>query len=251
MLKALQQSSIFVTAALLVFGCCRVFAQGTPSSNNWVQSYSLFLPLRESEEGPVVLQFPPNVQSPAQSAGIRAGDIILAVNGRRVSGWDIRRLMNVNIGEDVRVAVFHHGRQVKLRVRPKELLIRPSVKMLLNLLGAGRKVAITVFVTGVENNCLSLPAGGDGGKAAWKKTEQERLRKDVENAVLESIGKAPNFSFVERSRIECALPPHWLKESVPILAQGLIKVGKRVGVTHLLLISETVSHLSGNFCRTT
>ena len=61
--------------------------------------------------------------SPAERAGLRAEDLIVAVNGAPVAGVnDLQRLMVADlIGSDVRLAVVRGGRRVELTVIPTEL----------------------------------------------------------------------------------------------------------------------------------
>jgi serine protease Do len=61
--------------------------------------------------------------SPAERAGLRAEDLIVAVDGARVAGvGDLQRLMVADlIGRDVRLAAVRGGRRVELTVVPTEL----------------------------------------------------------------------------------------------------------------------------------
>ena len=61
--------------------------------------------------------------SPAERAGVRAEDLIVAVEGAPVTGVnDLQRLMVADlIGRDVRIAVVRGGRRLELTVVPTEL----------------------------------------------------------------------------------------------------------------------------------
>jgi membrane-associated protease RseP (regulator of RpoE activity) len=238
----------WAAALLVILVFCSGFpdADELPSKSNWVHAYSLFLQFKETDEGLVVLPYPPRTGAPAERAGIQPGDIIVSVKGHRISGWDLRRLMNVNIGEDVLLKVNRHGRLHEFWVRPRESLVRPSVKMLLEILGASRKkVALAIAVTSAENTCVS-PAMG--GLTLSKMAALEQVRKDQENVILSSVGKHPNFTLVEGSRIQTVMKEWRLNASGPVSEQAMIKVGKMVGATYLLLVSEAAFRGSSNAC---
>lgn len=59
---------------------------------------------------------------PAAAAGIRAGDILIAVNGRRVSGIDEiqRALTKWNLGQQISLTVLHNDKLVDIVVMPDE-----------------------------------------------------------------------------------------------------------------------------------
>ena len=61
--------------------------------------------------------------SPAERAGVRAEDLIVAVEGAPVTGVnDLQRLMVADlIGREVRIAVVRGGRRLELTVVPTEL----------------------------------------------------------------------------------------------------------------------------------
>ena len=249
MAEILRRNWASALMVILVFCSGWPKAEELPSKNNWLHAYSLFLQFRESNEGLVVLPYPPRAESPAQSAGIQAGDIIVSVGGHRISEWGLRRLMNVNIGEDVLFKVNRHGRLLEVWVRPRASLVRPSVKMLLDVLGAGRKkVALAIAVTSVEDASVSPAVRGDGDLTLSKNAVQEQVRKGQENVMLSSVGKHPNFTLVEGSRIQRVMKEWRLNASGPVSEQVMIKVGKMVGATYLLLVSEAAFLGSNNAC---
>lgn len=249
MAEILRQNCTSALMVILVLCSGWLKADEIPSKNNWVQAYSLFLQFKGSPEGLVVLPYPPRAESPAENAGIRAGDIIVSVNGHRISEWELRRLMNVNIGEDVLIKVNRRGGLREFWVRPRETVVRPSVKMLLDVLGAGKKkVALAIAVSSVENTCVSPTVRSDASLTLWKKTAQERICRDQENAILSSVGTYPNFSFVEHSRIQRVMNELRLNVSGSASDQMMIKVSKAVGATYLLLVSEAVFQGSNNTC---
>ncbi|WP_161554458.1 PDZ domain-containing protein [Sinomicrobium soli] len=63
--------------------------------------------------------------SPACDAGLKKGDVVLSVNGKRASGHSIQEmmeLMNVRAGKKIRLLVEREGRQMRFMFRLKEVL---------------------------------------------------------------------------------------------------------------------------------
>jgi S1-C subfamily serine protease len=75
----------------------------------------------DQDSGVEVIEVAPD--SPAQSAGLRAEDLIVELGGERVRGVDdIQRLMvGEKIGSDLDVLVLRSGEQLRLRLVPREL----------------------------------------------------------------------------------------------------------------------------------
>lgn len=73
-----------------------------------------------SARGAIINQVEPG--SPAESAGLRAGDVVVAVDGREVrNAADLRnRIGLLRIGEDVSITVQRDGERVSLRTRVGE-----------------------------------------------------------------------------------------------------------------------------------
>jgi S1-C subfamily serine protease len=61
--------------------------------------------------------------SPAARAGLRAGDLLLEADGRRLAGvQDVQRLMEEEvIGSQVRLVLLRDGLERRLTVVPREL----------------------------------------------------------------------------------------------------------------------------------
>lgn len=77
-------------------------------------------------DGARVLEVSPG--GPAQDAGIRPGDVIVAVNGAPISGNDtarqaIRRLMSVRPNSPVKVRVMRHGKPQALELTARPLFV--------------------------------------------------------------------------------------------------------------------------------
>lgn len=245
-----RQYRVAALAVILAFGSASLVAEGIPSRNNWVRAYSLFLQFTETSVGLLVLPYPSGVESPAQRAGILAGDVIVSVNGRKVSEWDLRRIMNTNIGETVFFKVSRGGRLREIPVTPSETLVRPSVKMLLDILnGRATRVALAVVVTAVEDNCVSSPARGGGSLTLWSAAAKERIARNMKDVVQSSVGKDPNFSLVERSRIERVMNQYRLNMQGPVSEHEMKKVGKMVGATYLLLVADAAFQGNDSVCR--
>ena len=64
--------------------------------------------------------------SPAQEAGIRAGDEIVAIDGTAVSSWDqLHSVIRADAGRTVTITVLRDSQRVELRAIPRDLVNNP------------------------------------------------------------------------------------------------------------------------------
>jgi S1-C subfamily serine protease len=110
----------FVASRLLRDGRIRrsyigVSAQTAPVHRRLVRYYDL-----PKETGVIVLSTEPN--SPAQRAGLREGDVIVALDGQPVAGVDDlhRVLSDVRAGADSELTVLRGTERLKVRIVPEE-----------------------------------------------------------------------------------------------------------------------------------
>jgi membrane-associated protease RseP (regulator of RpoE activity) len=63
------------------------------------------------------------VEAPAKEAGLRAGDRLVAVNGRPVKTWEqFQKVIQASAGEEVELRVERDGRPMTLTVTPQEVV---------------------------------------------------------------------------------------------------------------------------------
>jgi S1-C subfamily serine protease len=81
----------------------------------------------DQDRGVLVASVQPG--SPAQTAGLREGDLILAFKGQPVSGIDelLRLLLGSEIGVTSRLVVLRQTERLELSITPQELLVRPDL----------------------------------------------------------------------------------------------------------------------------
>lgn len=110
----------FVAARLLRDGRIRrsyigVEAQTTPLHRRVLRFYGLL-----QESGVVVISV--SERSPAQQAGLREGDVIVALDGKPVAGVDDlhRLLTDTRVGVSTSLAVLRHTEKLNLKVVPEE-----------------------------------------------------------------------------------------------------------------------------------
>ena len=77
----------------------------------------------QASQGAVVVEVAKD--SPADKAGVRAGDVIVAVNGRAIRGSaDVRNQVGlIPVGEEVEFKVLRNGRVLVLKARVEETAI--------------------------------------------------------------------------------------------------------------------------------
>ncbi|MGD0465045.1 MAG: PDZ domain-containing protein [Tepidisphaeraceae bacterium] len=76
-----------------------------------------------SGAGATVEEVIPN--TPAASAGIRPGDIIVGINGRTVNGYsDIDSPVAASVGRPLTIDIYRGGKRLRLRAAPRLMLVR-------------------------------------------------------------------------------------------------------------------------------
>jgi len=66
------------------------------------------------------------ITTPAQQAGLRPGDEIVAVNGTSLSSWDqLRPMIEADAGKAVTITVIRDGQRVDVRAVPRDLVANP------------------------------------------------------------------------------------------------------------------------------
>jgi S1-C subfamily serine protease len=113
----------FIASKLIRYGRVRrsyigVQAQTAPLNRNIARHYEL-----KTATGALILSAEPG--SPAQHAGLQAGDVIVSLDGEPVEGMDVlhRLLGEERIGQATRLTVLRGSRRLELRVVPE---MRPS-----------------------------------------------------------------------------------------------------------------------------
>lgn len=95
--------------------------------------------------------------TPAQRAGIKAGDLIVRINGKPVKGMSLNdavTMMRGDVGSKISLTILRHGREKPLEVQIKRAVIRvKSVKSRLLEPGYGY-LRITQFSTETADNLL-------------------------------------------------------------------------------------------------
>jgi len=105
-------------------------------------------------DGKGVLVTSVNDDSPAAKAGLRAGDVITAVDGEKMdSSGDISRAINRKKDGDVTLTIVRNKSQQTIRVTPKEDEFRPSVQRV------GRQITIPrIELPNIPEVNISFPA---------------------------------------------------------------------------------------------
>jgi regulator of sigma E protease len=96
--------------------------------------------------------------SPAEAAGVRAGDRIVAIDGRRVDGESIRPTIQESEGRPLQLTVVRDGETVELRA------VRPEKSEEFGLVASvGESVRVTWEVTKEIGRSVGRLVTGDGG----------------------------------------------------------------------------------------
>jgi regulator of sigma E protease len=121
-------------------------------------SYRLGFELRGNSEAVTAVVNDVLADSPAQAAGVRAGDRIVAINGRPVDSDSIRPTIQASRGAPLRLTVERDGETVQLRaVRPEKTEEYGPVE------SVGESFRVTWEVTQEIGKSVGRLVTGDGG----------------------------------------------------------------------------------------
>lgn len=80
-----------------------------------------------------------SIPSPAQAAGIRAGDYILAINNHPIKNWsDDVQLIRNSAGKELTLSIYRDGEKITLKATPVKRIVNREVR---GILGIVNKVA--------------------------------------------------------------------------------------------------------------
>ncbi|HDZ24515.1 MAG TPA: RIP metalloprotease RseP [Desulfobacteraceae bacterium] len=103
--------------------------------------------------------------SPAESAGLKKGDLILAVDGKQVEAWaEIKEAVHDRAGKSVLLVVRRDQQLLHFTVTPEESISK-------NIFGEDIKTALIGIVASGKFKTLNLPTGTavvEAGKKTWE-----------------------------------------------------------------------------------
>ena len=197
------------------------------SSHYLIPVYRTGLDVKEAQGGLSIESV--DTDSPAKAAGIQPGDLIVAVNGNRVSHKEFLKLMQLNRGEDVHFAVNRYNEILDYTITPKLYFNSPPsvyMKYELSVIDE-QKVNLAVIVTDVNNNTSEH-------NYSWEESTRTQLQSDIENNVLNNLDCQDGVSFDDRSRLEEIIDGYKLNMTGLISDDARATIGKTTGATHIL-----------------
>lgn len=133
-----------------------------------------------------------NNYSPARDAGIEVKDVVVAVNGKRISTEDeFREVEAVSPAKEIAITVLRDNKEVELKVTPFK-----STRWMLGLSGA------TAILDGVKNNSLANKAGFIKGDEIIEVNSQPVMGfTDIRTQVIDSEEKTCIFTVKRNDKI--------------------------------------------------
>jgi len=227
--------TIILLALLLIFNLsCAHESELKPkspmSSNSLINTYRIGVDVLDSETGVTVKTVAPGM--PAQTAGIKEGDILIKINNISISSIrELQKLLNTIPSEsEVEITLIRDGNFRSIRLKPKIVKIG-SIGLKLESLMRDSKVTVAV-ISGEVN--YSLAGAGSEQVNEWKLSVKRILIDDAERALLLRFSNIENFRLVDRSIINKVLEEYKFNESGLVSDEMRIKLGKMYGVTHIL-----------------
>ena len=123
----------------------------------WLLFWGLLLAEGRYEMLPVVGQV--QKDSPAETAGVRAGDTVVGIDGREVANWDaLSTAIRSAAGRSVTLTVERDGAREEIRVTP-------AIRTVKNLFGEEEKAPLVGIVASGKTRAVPLGPGSAAGEA--------------------------------------------------------------------------------------
>jgi membrane-associated protease RseP (regulator of RpoE activity) len=225
-------ASVLFTCLALCAGCASAPAskeQKTYTSrDNWIPVYSAGITKIYSTSDVLFIESI-DPDSPAQTAGIQIGDLIAAVNGKKLSEKEFYQLNRANRGENIAITINRGGQNMEFDLKPvKRMKWPPSADKLSELLQDGQKISLAVFVADVKSD------GKDDSKA-WEEAQRKQWHEFINNHILKEFGKYKNFTVVNSALMYNTLDRHKFNMAGDISEDARNVISKMTGATHLLI----------------
>src|SRR5262249_27169440 len=132
--------------------------------------------------------------SPAAAAGLRTGDLVLAVNGRPIRFWeDLERVLATADGRPLELRVRHDGAQRTVSVTPKlRTLTDPGFHEGGEVWDIGAGPQLLALITSVAPNSPAARAGLKPGDVVHEIAGEPMY---VRDEVLDAIRNRPGQTF--------------------------------------------------------
>lgn len=173
---------------------------------------------------------------PAYVAGIRRGDIIIALDDYLFTKtYEIRKYIFLvkKPGESVLVTIKRNNKNVDFNVKLGGTYILEEHYFILKCLAKKEKVRLVVIPGEIANVTLQDPLRLE----QWREGIKIQLLGEWENSFLKWFGVDENFSLVDRQRVEAILKEQKFSSSEMVSEESRNKLGRILGVTHLLIIN--------------
>jgi len=243
---------VLVTVFSLLTGCAEGLYRGTDPnssgnlSSNWIPVYWLGMRTGDTKDGKLVIA-KISSDSPAQTAGMQVGDVITAVNGRKMSNEELYALMHFNRGEAVSLTIDRRCFETDHTIHPVQIFSSPptfvKIKELLSL--DKRTVRIAVVVGDVQNTMQ-----GSFDRRIWEESERKQHRDQIENDLLRNFAEKKTFSLVDRARSDKVRDERTIGTLGSVSEDTRRQIGEMTRATHIFIAKVTRSpeNRHGNFC---
>jgi membrane-associated protease RseP (regulator of RpoE activity) len=225
----MRRIAIPILCIILLSGCVGLRTQREPEGN-YVELARLGMYAEDSNNELVVTTLQKDF--PAELAGVKRGDIIVTIDGKKVTS--MKALLNVldskRLGDRVSLAINRNGQINTFDIEPRMIKMRPTQLKIQRLVYEGKKVTVAVIVSEVKNSYLNVPKD-------WADSIRNNLQSDHEGGLLSAFGKNENFSIVDRSRLKQILDEYQFNQLGFVSDKLRAKIGEMTGATHILDIS--------------
>jgi hypothetical protein len=209
-----------------------------PQGTNYVPVYDIGFGSKQSEDGILITEITPYGNNPAKAAGLQVGDVIVSVNGKKLTNDEFYRYSFYdNRGQDVFLRINRKGQMVDCIITP--LLrgyVSPIIKKIVELLSLKnrKKMSIAVIVLEVKDNSAYIDAARQHD---WEESGKQLQQGNAENFLLSAFGNDNYFSLVDRLHVDKILEEYKFNMTGIVSEDARVKIGKMTGATHLFTTS--------------
>ncbi len=207
---------------------------GYESKDNWLPVYGIGASVTTTEEGLMVATV--DSGAPASKAGILAGDVIVTVNGSKITNKDFFSLLQKSSDKDIVISAIRGGQVVNHTLRPIRLFKwPPSAEAINTILLEEQPVKLAVYVAEVRSAVRGTSRSGE-------EAQRQQWHGFINNHVLKEFGKYKHFAIVNTELIYNTLDRNRYEMSGPIPEDARALIRRLTGATHLLVATLSRLH---------
>jgi membrane-associated protease RseP (regulator of RpoE activity) len=185
--------------------------------------------------------------SPAEKAQLRSGDVITKINGTPIkSRYDFLKLLDeIPDGTSVNLTIRRHLDVIEKTVLVQEGFIYHDARAIQSILASGMTVRLAIIVVDVSNKLTT--SNEEKQYENWRKRTKSDIFSKLATGLFNTYQGEKNLQIFDRVKTERIMKDMGFQQTGLVSDNDKIKLGNKLGATHLLLVDFSLQHPSYPF----